>query len=256
MSHFFFKSMSAWSVACFAKCAPCGKSYDKKSKKCLDTTPSELRNNIVNPRHVTCVCWKKAPWLSSQTLCCFSGEPPGSNLGHGTFQTRELGLAPTLKKPREKMGEYFPPIWEPIWEDEIYSPLCLMLTWFSNYFAIIFINYLNYLLSFIFGIGFSFCIKERRVFCPPRKKSHKADTVNNLIMNDDGGKKFRKPTQKETESVKNSSSQGMREAFFQMTRHLGEYFPPIFQPSIWGWDLFPLVSHANVVFELFHKNIY
>ena len=42
------------------------------------------------------------------------------------------------------------------WEDEIFSPLCLILTWFSNYFQRIFINYLNYVLSFIFGIGIFF----------------------------------------------------------------------------------------------------
>ena len=34
-------------------------------------------------------------------------------------------------------GEYFPPIAPHPWEDAIFSPLCLMLTWFSNYFAIV-----------------------------------------------------------------------------------------------------------------------
>ena len=57
--------------------------------------------------------------------------------------------------------------------------------------------------------------------------------------------------------IKIPSSQGMRETKIQITRHLGEYFPPICQPSMRGGDLLPLESHANVVFELsFHENIY
>ena len=58
-------------------------------------------------------------------------------------------------------------IWEDISRQYVrmtsFSPLCLMLAWFSNLFTRIFVYYLNYVLSFIFGIGFSFCIKERTI---------------------------------------------------------------------------------------------
>ena len=50
-----------------------------------------------------------------------------------------------------------------LWEEDIFFPLCLILMWFARYFAIKFINGLNYDLLFIFGIGFAFCIKERTI---------------------------------------------------------------------------------------------
>ena len=51
------------------------------------------------------------------------------------------------------------------WEDEIFFPFVSYanVRGFRTLSAIIFINYLNYVLSFIFGIGFSFCIKERTI---------------------------------------------------------------------------------------------
>ena len=89
---------------------------------------------------------------------------------------------PRLRKAGNQISTF--DIWENIsrqyvnlpWEDEIFSPLCLMLSWFSNSFERIFINYLNYVLSFIFGIGFSFWIKERTIdliYCWCRKKVHR-----------------------------------------------------------------------------------
>ena len=75
-----------------------------------------------------------------------------------------------------------------------------MLSWFSNSFAIVFINYLNYVLSSFSVSGFLSASKREQLI----SSSHEIHILAGNIL----------------------------------------------------WDLLPFVSHSNVVFELFCKNIH